>query len=363
MRLGLTTGACFIAAAKAAIAMLHEQQPLSNIIIELPIGLRVEVKLSRAELHEESAVACVIKDAGDNAPFDVTHGVEICVEASIRPGSGNLIIVPVRGLGIDIKTGRPAISNRVMEYLMKNIREVVNNIEKVDIVLKVEIPKGEELYEHTLNKLFDITGGIALLGEKGIELPTGNPYYSPHLEHVKIAIEESSKKSDTICIVTGGRSLHRASKLLREVPIIDVGDHVGFAIGLALEKGFKNIIVISQIGKFVKLSGGVYMLHHHYADARIESLVCRLFEYMLLRGFVDIELLSRVLKCKTIKEAFSMFSRDFCRDFIRWLVDYVEDRIRRDFRVPNDVTICVGTFLDYEEECYFSRSCVFVRLC
>ncbi len=360
MRLGLTTGTCFIAAAKAALVMLRERRALSNIVVELPIGLRVEVRLSRAELHDDTARACVVKDAGDNAPFDITHGVEICVEASLRPGRGDVIVVPVRGLGVYAETGRPAISDRVMEYLLKNIREVLENFENLDVILRVEIPDGERLHKQTLNELFGIVNGIALLGEKGIELPTGSPYHSPHLEHIRVVLERL--RASALCLVVGGRSLRKAGRILKGVPILDVGDHAGYALKLALERGFQNIIILAQVGKFIKLAGGIYMLHHYYADARIETLVCRLLEYMLAQDSVDVKLIHEVLKCRTVREALEKLDVKFRRDFLTWLVNYVENRLRRDFKISDNVRICVGTFLNDEED-YFSRSCTGIIQC
>ncbi len=356
MRLGLTTGTCFIAAAKAALYSLLNNRPCSSIIVELPIGLRVEVPIADIELGPDHATACVVKDAGDNAPFDVTHGVKICVEARVAEGNGQVRIIPGPGVGINKDTGEPAISKRVIEYLIKNLEEVTN-LKNVDIILKVWIPNGEKIAEKTLNKLFNIVGGLSLLGEKGIEIPTGNPYYSPQIEHIKTLIEHYAHTSSAICLVTGGRSLRFAEKTLRDVPVVDVGDHVGYALRLCIEKSFKNIVIITGPAKAVKLSGGIYMLHHDYADARIEILTSKLLEFMIENfGDVDVELLKGVLKCETVEKALNMLDGDLCRSFLRWLSNKIEHRIRRDFDLDSSsVNVCICII--YNEEPYLSTSC------
>src|SRR3954451_24273417 len=81
LRTGYTTGACAPAAAKAAARLLIQGVPLSAIVTTLPNDARVSFALHRREKRSDSALASVIKDAGDDP--DWAHGAEIVAEVAL----------------------------------------------------------------------------------------------------------------------------------------------------------------------------------------------------------------------------------------------------------------------------------------
>src|SRR4029077_3570927 len=107
LRTGFTTGACAAAAAKAATRLLVRGGALSAIETTLPNRTKVTFALSRSEATETSAVASVVKDAGDDP--DCTQGAEIVAEVRLseRPGvvllgGAGVATVTKPGLGLDV---------------------------------------------------------------------------------------------------------------------------------------------------------------------------------------------------------------------------------------------------------------------
>src|SRR3954470_21049544 len=111
LRTGYTTGACAAAAAKAAARLLVKGAQLSEIETTLPNGARVSFPLRRCESQGKTALASVIKDAGDDP--DCTHGAEIVaqVELSLLAGveiRGGAGVATVTKPGLGLEVGTPA---------------------------------------------------------------------------------------------------------------------------------------------------------------------------------------------------------------------------------------------------------------
>ncbi|NPA70489.1 MAG: cobalt-precorrin-5B (C(1))-methyltransferase [Crenarchaeota archaeon] len=328
MRLGLTTGACAIAASKAALLSILERKCVENVIVELPIGLKVQVNVNKCRLDDDNAEVCIIKDAGDNAPYDITHGAEICAKVKYIPNFSKLVLIIIggEGVGINVKDDIPAISETVLEYIDKNISEL---LDKGIVKIELKVPNGHELWSRTMNKVVGIYGGISILGEKGIELPVTNPYSSPYLSHIDKLIEEYSRTSNRICLTFGGKSSKIARELLSDIPIIEVGDHLGYAIDKCVDAGIEEIYIVGGFAKMIKVSAGLLMMHSAYVDARIEIALGQLVRYLLRRGVGNLrEILEIVQDCESILDFLEKISKYIdVRDFAKFIVDTCRIRL------------------------------------
>ena len=176
LRRGWTTGACATAAAKAAFTALITGQFPDPVEITLPKGQRVSFSLAKEQLTETSAMAAVIKDAGDDP--DVTHGALIVVTISIdksspaisfRSGNG---VGTVTKVGLPIGVGEPAINPVPREMITNAILEVAKaNGKEVGVIVEVSIPGGEEIAQKTWNPRLGIVGGLSILGTTGVVIP------------------------------------------------------------------------------------------------------------------------------------------------------------------------------------------------
>ncbi|MDI4658018.1 cobalt-precorrin-5B (C(1))-methyltransferase, partial [Xanthobacter autotrophicus] len=82
LKRGWTTGTCAAGAAKAAFAALVTGTFPDPVEVELPNGARPAFALAVHALGSGSAMAGIVKDAGDDP--DVTHGA--LVRATVRHG-------------------------------------------------------------------------------------------------------------------------------------------------------------------------------------------------------------------------------------------------------------------------------------
>ena len=87
LRKGWTTGTCATAAAAAAYQALLTGAFPDPVTVALPRGGSVSLPLARAELGGASALAGIVKDAGDDP--DVTHGALVLATVAPAPaGAG-----------------------------------------------------------------------------------------------------------------------------------------------------------------------------------------------------------------------------------------------------------------------------------
>lgn len=85
LRSGYTTGSCATAAAKAALWKLLSGDDWTTCPIELPNGEIVTLSIESLSLEGDTAVATVVKDAGDDP--DITHGKVIGARVRMKSGA------------------------------------------------------------------------------------------------------------------------------------------------------------------------------------------------------------------------------------------------------------------------------------
>ena len=109
LRSGYTTGACAAAAAKGAALMLVNQEPVSDVGIDLPAGASAVFQLHGQSFSANEASCFVVKDAGDDP--DITNGAEVhaLVRRSPAPSSAkdtsSIVIEGGTGIGKVTKPG------------------------------------------------------------------------------------------------------------------------------------------------------------------------------------------------------------------------------------------------------------------
>ena len=150
LKRGWTTGACATAATKAAYTALLTNQFPDPVTITLPKGEQPAFALSREEKDDCSAMAAIIKDAGDDP--DVTHRATII--SRVRhgvPGSGIVFhagegVGMVTKPGLPIPAGEPAINPVPRKMMIEVITEIAqkHNLPG-DVEIEISIPDGQEL--------------------------------------------------------------------------------------------------------------------------------------------------------------------------------------------------------------------------
>ncbi len=282
LRYGFTTGACAAAAAKGAALMLREQRLVDEVEINLPIGIAVRFRLHGQRLTETGAACHVVKDAGDDP--DVTNGAEIhaAIEVEYFTAHG-IILQGGRGIGrvtkpgLAVKVGEWAINPVPRSMIVEGVKEVLAvRCIPATFTITVSIPNGEELARKTLNERLGIIGGLSILGTTGIVKPISTKAWTDTLDcAVVVALASGSNR---VVLSTGRTSELVAEKRLgnednlSEESFVMMGDHVGYALRASEHKGAKEVILVGQFAKLLKVACGHEQTHASSAELDLQQL-------------------------------------------------------------------------------------------
>lgn len=340
-RRGYTTGSCATAAAKAAVYMLLSKEKIETVNIDTPKGIYLSVPLVFSEIKKDYAMCAVEKDGGDD--IDATNGIKIFAKASFvyeneidkseydiknlkdikkevfSFGEENFFVFAGEGIGIitkkglSVNPGRPAINPVPQKMIKKEVESIINvykdfnklyieensldlNRKKV-IKITIFIPEGEEVSKKTFNPRLGIIGGISVIGTSGIVEPMSDDGWKKSL-----SIELNMKKElgmDSIILVPGNHGESFIDeKIGKNNFTVRTSNFIGYMLMEAKRMGFKKILLAGHIGKFIKLSAGIFNTHSKVADARSEILIANL----ALLG-ADLDLIKKIDECLTTEEA------------------------------------------------------------
>ncbi|QQQ86394.1 cobalamin biosynthesis protein CbiD [Peptacetobacter hiranonis] len=332
-RRGYTTGSCATAVSKAAVYMLLTNEKIDTVNIDTPKGIYLSIPVVSSEIKKNEdtgeiySICSVEKDGGDD--IDATNGIEIFAKATwvyedeidkseknfsfegdgfcVFSGDGVGIITKK---GLSVEPGRPAINPVPQKMIAKEVESILkasgenvlndkNSLDNRKKVIKITIfiPKGEEVANKTFNPRLGIVGGISIIGTSGIVEPMSDDGWKKSL-----SIELNMKKElgmDKIILVPGNHGESSISDRIGEnSSVVRTSNFLGYMLMEAKRMGFKKILLAGHIGKFIKLSAGIFNTHSKVADARNEILIANL----ALMG-ASTELVRKIDSCLTTEEA------------------------------------------------------------
>ncbi|MFG1331403.1 cobalt-precorrin-5B (C(1))-methyltransferase [Xanthobacter autotrophicus] len=277
LKRGWTTGTCAAGAAKAAFAALVTGAFPDPVEVELPNGARPAFALAVQDLQPDSAMAGIVKDAGDDP--DVTHGA--LVRATVRRGAPGAGVTFRAGEGVGIITrpglpippGEPAINPVPRRMIAAGIAEVARAAGvAADAEVEISIADGARLALKTLNPRLGIVGGLSVLGTTGIVVPYSCAAWI-HSIHRGIDVARAMGL-DHVAGATGNASEQAVQKLhgLDEVALIDMGDFVGGMLKYVRAHPVAKVTVAGGVAKMTKLGQGFLDLHSKRGRADMEAL-------------------------------------------------------------------------------------------
>ena len=274
LRCGYTTGSCAALAAQgAARALLLGQQPETARILT-PKGIAVEVELLEWKIEPDRVSCAVVKDGGEDV--DATDGALIfaSVERTEKPGieiDGGEGVGRVTKPGLEQPVGAAAI-NRVPRQMIAAELEAVCAQAGYTGGLRatVSVPRGREIAARTFNPNLGIVGGISILGTTGIVEPRS---LRALCDSIRVEMRQIAANASGDLIITPGNygaDFIAQYPRLRDVPVEQCANFIGSALDFAAEFGFRRVLLVGHIGKFIKLAGGITDTHSRTADCRME---------------------------------------------------------------------------------------------
>lgn len=299
LRSGITTGACAAAAAKAALLAWLGQTP-DVVEIGTPLGKILSVPVASSGKTGDGGKACVVKDAGDDP--DITDGVSVFVEVSIRSGHTGVELAAGEGIGritlpgLQVPVGDPAINPAPRRMIEAELLPLLPS--GTGAVVTVSIPGGEELARRTLNPALGIIGGLSVIGTTGIVEPMSEEAFKNSLKpQISVA---KALGFDSIVMAPGkiGQDIAVTRFGLPAAAVLQTSNFIGFMLESAVEFGIRDVLLFGHLGKLVKVAGGVFHTHNRTADARMETLAA----YMAAEGAPQ-KAVRAVLECVTTEAA------------------------------------------------------------
>lgn len=300
LRRGHTTGTCAAAAAKAATAALLSGEPVTSVEILTPKGILLDLPVEDLVFDGSHAICAVRKDGGDD--IDATNGILVYSEVS-KIGSGididgGLGVGRVTRKGLDQPVGNAAI-NRVPRSMIKEaVEDVCSNMGYVGgISVKVTIPEGERIAEKTFNPRLGIVGGISVLGTSGIVEPMSETALIDTI--VTEMNMRAAEGNGTLLVVPG----NYGKDFTEGIPGIDAdfavkcSNFIGDMLDNAVRIG-TDVVLVGNLGKLVKLAGGIMNTHSRNADSRMEILAAD----AAMAG-ADIETVREIMGCISTDDA------------------------------------------------------------
>ncbi|HBE9530085.1 cobalt-precorrin-5B (C(1))-methyltransferase [Clostridioides difficile] len=366
-RRGYTTGSCATGASKAAVYMLITKNRINTINIDTPKGIPLLLKVDNINISDTFVECSIKKDGGDD--IDATHTMDIYARAEIVAkndknkgyltlkdidslstnseckselykfirvyGGTGIGVVTKKGLSVDV--GKPAINSTPLKMINHEIRKLIgDNFESIlgnDKVLKITIfaPQGETVAKKTFNPRLGIVGGISIIGTTGIVEPMSDDGWKKSL-----SIELQMKKEqglDKIILVPGnhGEQFIREKLNLDIKYVVRVSNFIGYMIKEAQRIGYKKILMAGHIGKFIKVSAGIFNTHSKVADARSEILVANL----ALMG-ARYEFLNKINQCVTTEEAVELINNSEYREVYNILSNKCRERVKQYLNEDSD---------------------------
>ena len=302
LRYGYTTGSSATAATKAALMYLLDdgKHDIPEVTIKLPSGNSLTINVNSLEKKGNGVLASVIKDGGDDP--DVTHGLEIYSKVSLRNDS-KINIFGGTGVGKVTKKGLPVApgNSAINPVPLKMIRETVEEIlpEGFGADVEISVPKGEETAKKTLNAKLGIIGGISILGTTGIVKPMSEESWKASLAiELKMALENAGNGEAIFLFGNRGKQYLNDNFDDNTSQAIVISNFVGYMFDRACEFEAKKIYFIGELGKFVKVAGGIFHTHSRVSDAKMEILTAN----ALLVG-ESTENMKKIMASNTTEEA------------------------------------------------------------
>ena len=193
----------------------------------------------------------------------------------IKGGSG---VGTVTKAGLDQPAGAAAINSGPRRMITDAVLQICDEADyDGSLTITISVPGGAEIAEKTFNPVLGIQGGISILGSTGIVEPMSEPALIETIRaEMRVKwLELSAHDGGAMVIVPGNYGMKFAAKKLgaKESQMIKCSNFIGEALDCVCELGIPELVIAGNLGKLVKLAGGIFNTHSRNADCRMDILM------------------------------------------------------------------------------------------
>lgn len=322
LRKGYTTGTTATAASVAAAKAILEQKDQAVVKVNAANGTPVQFDVQDCTFDRNHASVAIQKDGGDDQ--DATDGMLIYSTVTLRSDhtitlDGGEGIGRVTQDGLANKPGMPAINPTPYKLIQEGVRTIIGPDRGADIIISA--PEGERVAKLTYNPKLGIVGGISILGTSGIVTPMSEESWK---HSISIEMNIHRKRGDTALILTPGNYGEDFLKDEMHIPVtkqVQMSNFVGYVLKEVQRLGFTKVLMVGDLGKMIKVSGGIFSTHSKDADARAEIMVANL----ALMG-APLDLMKNVYGCLTTIAMIKLINEAGYQDVYQMIVDKIKGR-------------------------------------
>ena len=326
LRKGFTTGTTATAATVTAIRTLLNQEPQETVTVHAANGKIAIFDVEQTDFDEQQASCAIKKDGGDDQ--DATDGALIFATVKLRDDNeihldGGKGVGRVTKEGLANKPGMPAINPTPRRVIKAAAREELGEKRGINIVISV--PEGERIAKLTYNPRLGIVGGISILGTSGVVTPMSESSWK---HSISIEMNIHRKRGDnTIVLVPGnyGEDFAKDELGIPNAKIVQMSNFVGYVLHETQRLGFTKVLIVGDLGKMIKVAGGIFSTHSKDADARAEIMVANL----ALMGGVPTAFLRKINQCLTTISMIKMIDEAGYQEVYQMIADKIKLRAEK----------------------------------
>ena len=342
LKRGFTTGSCAAAASKAAALMLISGNRVDSVDITTPRGITLHIQIEKQEIHEDNAVCAVRKDGGDDA--DDTNGAYVFskVSRSDIPGiaiDGGTGVGRVTRKGLDQPPGNAAINHVPRNMITECLEDVCQSLKYAGgLVVEISVPEGETIAKRTFNPRLGIVGGISILGTSGIVEPMSETALLGSIKAEMKMFMGTGRKYLLTVPGNYGKDFVKAYPALEGQQPIECSNFIGDFLDMAIELGAEGVLLVGNLGKLVKLAGGIMNTHSRNADSRMEILASN----AIMAG-ADAGAAKEIMGCISTDDALEVLDRKgLMKETMDLLIPKIEFHMNH--RVKGDIKVAAIVF-------------------
>ena len=326
-RYGFTTGTTTTAAAIGAAYMyLNDKRDIVDV--ELPAGITLTIPLEFVKEEKNLFTCGVKKNAGDDP--DVTDGILISTKLEFIKKENGLEFNFFAGEGVGVFTkdglalpkGEAAINPVPRQMMIDNLSVILKEHGFSGIVnITVTVENGADIAKKTFNERLGIIGGISILGTSGLVLPMSKTALLETIEaDIKFRLKNSKERRVYLAPGNIGAKFLENNFNINSTTVAIISNFIGESIDYAISNDAKEIVLCGDLGKLIKLSGGIMNTHSNDSDSRLELLASSILKLCIKESIqLPIQIISNLFEQKTTTGAVNIIKEnnfDNCFDIL-----------------------------------------------